>query len=58
LSPNSWGALISLSFVFLYEHVGKNKREKIKHNQDETEAKQGKQEKRDSSENKIRACGQ
>jgi hypothetical protein len=30
-------------------------RGKMKHNQDETEVKQGKQEKGDSSENEIRA---
>ena len=30
----------------------------MKHNQDETETKQGKQEKGDSSETEIRACGQ
>jgi hypothetical protein len=33
-------------------------RAKMKHNQDGTEAKQGKHKKGDSSENEIRACGQ
>jgi hypothetical protein len=58
VTPTSWGALISLSFVFVCKDVDKNKRGKMKHNQDETEAKQGKREKGDSSENEIRACGQ
>jgi hypothetical protein len=51
-------AFNSTFVVFVCKDVDENKRGKMTHNQDETEAKQGKQEKGDSNENEIRACGQ